>query len=51
MSYNNLKISMATSLETPPKKDLNSTNLNKKRKKLKNKKLHMKVFANYANKS
>lgn len=48
---NNSRTSMDTNLETPQKKDSNSIKLKKKRKNLKNKKLHSKDFATFANKS
>lgn len=50
MSFNNSRTSMDTNLETPPNKDSSLTKLKKKRKSLKNKKLHSKDFANFANK-
>lgn len=47
---NNSKILKDINSETPPKKDSNSTKVKMKRKNYKNKKLHLKDFANYANK-
>lgn len=41
---------MATNLETPQNKDLNSTKPKKKRRNLNNKKLHSKDFATFAKK-
>ena len=41
---------MVINLKTAPKKDLNSILMKTKRKSLKNKKLHSKDFASFANK-